>query len=105
MRIMCFGREFFRGDSRGWNVFDCLLVVFSILDFVIEHSSPEGTTSLASGMKTIKMLRIARVFRVFRFFQELTLLALMIADSMRSLLWALSMLFIITYVFAIIFTE
>merc|ERR1712019_48326 len=56
-------------------------------------------------MKTIKMLRIVRVFRVFRFFRELSLLALMIVDSMRTLVWALLMLTIIIYVFAICFTQ
>merc|ERR1712087_954081 len=41
----------------------------------------------------------------FRFFRELSLLALMIVDSMKSLMWALLMLAIIIYVFAICFTS
>jgi len=51
------------------------------------------------------MLRICRLFRVFRFFRELGLLALLIIDSMRSLMWALIMLAIITYIFAVCFTD
>jgi len=48
-------------------------------------------------------LRIVRVCRVFRFFTELSQLALMIIDSVKSLVWALIMLFIVIYVFAIFF--
>jgi hypothetical protein len=50
------------------------------------------------------MLRIVRIFRVFRFFSDLTVLVLMITESFKSLLWALIMLSLIIYVFAICFT-
>mmetsp|Transcript_108698 Transcript_108698/g.350920 ORF Transcript_108698/g.350920 Transcript_108698/m.350920 type:complete len:641 (-) Transcript_108698:88-2010(-) len=95
---------FITSETRNWNIFDCLLVVFSVLDVVVMRSTSGEASSVGSGMKTIKMLRIVRVFRVFRFFRELSLLALMIVDSMRSLMWALLMLAIIIYVFAICFT-
>lgn len=52
----------------------------------------------------MKMLRIIRVFRVFRFSSALSRVALMIVDSMKSLLWALIMLAIVVYVFAISLT-
>jgi len=107
LRIYTYRWSFIFGETRSWNVFDFLLVVFSFVDVALTYSNSKAgsNTSLGQGMKTLKMLRIIRVFRVFRFFKELSLLALMIADSMKSLIWALLMLAIIIYVFAIFFTE
>jgi len=104
LRLSLHGRKYFTNENRNWNLFDMFLVLFSIVDVIMDHVGGGGSSSLASGMKTIKMLRIMKVFRVFRFFRELSLLALMIVDSMRSLMWALLMLAIIIYVFAICFT-
>jgi len=109
VRLKAYKRHFFwGGDNCFWNLFDTLLVLFSIAEFITDRLSGSGgggAASLGSGMKAVKMLRIARVFRVFRFFKELSLLALMIIDSMKSLMWALLMLSIILYVFAILFTQ
>mmetsp|Transcript_101141 Transcript_101141/g.286625 ORF Transcript_101141/g.286625 Transcript_101141/m.286625 type:complete len:641 (-) Transcript_101141:106-2028(-) len=104
MRMWGQGTRYWFGENRNWNMFDVALVIFSIVDFVLERVNGGGTT-VASGMKVVKMLRIVRVFRVFRFFRELNLLALMIVDSTRSLVWAILMLAIIIYVFAIYFTS
>jgi hypothetical protein len=57
------------------------------------------------GLKTVKIFKIIRVVRVFRFFTKLSQLALMIIDSVRSLVWALIMLGIVVYIFAIFFTH
>ena len=40
----------------------------------------------------------------FRFSRELSLMALMIVDSMRSLMWAMLMLMLMIFVFAVWFT-
>jgi len=90
-------------DMRLWNFFDLVLVAMSLLDIVVVRAMGAG----ANGFDTVKMLktlRIIRVFRVFRFFRQLTQLALMITDSIRSLIWALVLLAIIIYVFAIFLT-
>jgi len=57
------------------------------------------------GIKMLKTVRIVRVFRVFRFFRQLTELVLMIKESIKSLMWALVLLAIIVYVFAISITS
>ncbi|CAE6911722.1 SCN10A [Symbiodinium natans] len=90
-------------DMRLWNFFDLVLVAMSLIDFVVVRFMGAG----AGGFDTVKMLktlRIIRVFRVFRFFRQLTQLALMITDSIKSLIWALVLLAIIIYVFAIFLT-
>ena len=89
-------------DMRLWNLFDLLLVTMSLIDFMIVRllQNTAGFTEV----KLLKTLRIMRVFRVFRFFRQLTQLALMITDSIRSLIWALVLLAIIIYAFAIFLT-
>jgi len=105
LRLRVMGMRFFTVEGWRWNLFDMFLVVFSILDAVIQYGYNADAGAVGQSMKTIKMLRIVRVFRVFRFFTELRILALMILDSFRSLAWALLMLIIIMYVFAIWFTQ
>eukprot|EP00929_Paragymnodinium_shiwhaense_P083788 TRINITY_DN44758_c0_g1_i1.p1 TRINITY_DN44758_c0_g1~~TRINITY_DN44758_c0_g1_i1.p1 ORF type:complete len:661 (+),score=102.15 TRINITY_DN44758_c0_g1_i1:238-2220(+) len=105
LRLRISGCQFFLSpEDRNWNTFDFVLVMLSVIDFVMARVGG-GVGSVGSTLKTIKMLRIVRLFRVFRFFKELSLLALMIADSIKSLCWALVMLTIILYVFAICFTQ
>lgn len=108
MRVYVDRLKFFTSQGWRWNLFDTLLVVLSGVDAVIQYGFVEydsDASSVAQRMKTIKMLRIARVCRVFRFFSELRLLALMILDCFKSLAWALCMLGIIMYCFAILFTQ
>ena len=49
----------------------------------------------ASKIEAVKILRVVRLFRVFRFFRQLSTLALMVADSVKQLLWALVMFLLI----------
>jgi len=110
-RIAGHGRFYFSSinDNRTWNILDAGLVMYSIAEFVIYFAHSESNMNcqmhLGSVVKTIKMLRVIKVVRLFRFFRELSILVLMIVDSMKSLGWALFMLAIIIYVFAIIFTQ
>merc|ERR1719221_889381 len=92
-------------ENRNWNWFDLALVAMSFFDVVSISDSDGQASSIGMGFKTIKMLRIIRVVRVFRFFRKLSHLAFMILDSVRSLFWALIMLGIVIYVFAIFFTH
>lgn len=55
--------------------------------------------------KMLKMMRVFRVLRVFRFLRPLSRLAVMIMDSIKSLIWAMFMMGLMTYVFAISITS
>lgn len=105
LRVYVNGKKYFCNENRNWNLFDFALVIMSIVDIIIELGAGGGKTNVTTGMKTVKMLRIVRVFRVFRFFRELSLLALMIVDSTANLGWAIILLSLIIYVFAILFTS
>lgn len=105
MRMMAYRIEFFtRPGSRGWNIFDLLLVLVSFVDLASLFFTRDPTVDVLQAVKILKMLRIARIFRVFRFSRELSLMALMIVDSMRSLMWAMMMLMLMIFVFAVWFT-
>jgi voltage-gated sodium channel len=93
---------FLMSENRSWNTFDFALVAMSFVDILLTDIV---SGSVSQGLRTLKMLRIIRVCRVFRFFAELSQLAMMIVDSIKSLCWALIMLFIVIYVFAILFTH
>lgn len=101
LRIAAFKMDFFcNPERRAWNFFDFSLVFVGLIDEFSEADS--GTVG---SVKMLKMIRILRIFRVFRFFRPLARLALMIMDSIRSLLWAMFMLALITYVFGISLTS
>jgi hypothetical protein len=76
-----------------------------MIDVVLVAGLNTESGFIGSGFKTIKLVRIVRVVRTFRFFRELYLIALMIADSIKSLCYAFLMLAVIIYVFAIILTQ
>mmetsp|Transcript_13016 Transcript_13016/g.31006 ORF Transcript_13016/g.31006 Transcript_13016/m.31006 type:complete len:601 (-) Transcript_13016:189-1991(-) len=106
LRMCVFRMDFFLNrDGRAWNFFDLVLVMLGVVDEVSSITAGADPSSNAVGSaKMLKMLRILRVFRVFRFFRPLARLALMIMDSIRSLLWAMFMLALITYAFAVSLT-
>jgi hypothetical protein len=107
LRVLADGIRYFfvLSDNKNWNWFDFALVAMSFFDVVSMMGKGGQASSIGKGIKTIKMLRIIRVVRVFRFFRELSQLAFMIMDSIKSLVWALIMLGIVIYVFAIFFTH
>lgn len=105
LRLLGLRRRFFTEESRSWNLFDLALAALSLIDMLLLYNDEQvRATNVVAGVKTLKMLRIIRVFRVFRFSSALARVALMIVDSMKSLLWALIMLAIVVYVFAISLT-
>eukprot|EP00930_Biecheleria_cincta_P034585 TRINITY_DN23886_c0_g3_i1.p1 TRINITY_DN23886_c0_g3~~TRINITY_DN23886_c0_g3_i1.p1 ORF type:complete len:602 (-),score=106.66 TRINITY_DN23886_c0_g3_i1:90-1895(-) len=103
-RMLALKLQFFTGQDRVWNVFDVALVLQAIVDETMTRVTKSGTSGSVGALKMMKMMRIVRVFRVFRFFRQLSRLALMILDSIRSLFWAMFMLLLITYVFAVVLT-
>eukprot|EP00930_Biecheleria_cincta_P047071 TRINITY_DN32564_c0_g1_i1.p1 TRINITY_DN32564_c0_g1~~TRINITY_DN32564_c0_g1_i1.p1 ORF type:complete len:726 (-),score=144.94 TRINITY_DN32564_c0_g1_i1:151-2079(-) len=105
LRIAVHQKQWFTDpDMRIWNYFDAFLVGMSLADLIALYGFAGSGASGLDEIKMLKTLRIVRVFRVFRFFRQLTQLALMIGDSVRSLVWAMVLLGVIIYVFAIVIT-
>eukprot|EP00930_Biecheleria_cincta_P095274 TRINITY_DN87252_c0_g1_i1.p1 TRINITY_DN87252_c0_g1~~TRINITY_DN87252_c0_g1_i1.p1 ORF type:complete len:645 (-),score=84.05 TRINITY_DN87252_c0_g1_i1:151-2085(-) len=99
--------EFFLDpDSRAWNIFDMALVIVTVAEEVFELTRMDSDRNKTMGAaKMLKMMRVFRVLRVFRFLRPLSRLAVMIMDSIKSLIWAMFMMGLMTYVFAISITS
>mmetsp|Transcript_544 Transcript_544/g.1682 ORF Transcript_544/g.1682 Transcript_544/m.1682 type:complete len:645 (+) Transcript_544:79-2013(+) len=110
LRMLGLRRDFFAAPGRGWNIFDMLLVVMSLVQQVIEtagsYSVVEMDESGATNVvRMIRMARVIRVMRVLRFLDELRTMLLLILHSMRSLFWLMVLLGIILFIFSIFFTQ
>mmetsp|Transcript_102657 Transcript_102657/g.182388 ORF Transcript_102657/g.182388 Transcript_102657/m.182388 type:complete len:528 (+) Transcript_102657:29-1612(+) len=105
VRLFAFKLFFFKDpENAAWNYFDLALVLLATFDTIILLSGVDlGASSMVfTSVKTMKMFRILRLFRVFRFSRKLSELATMITDSLNALLWAVVMMVLIIYIFAII---
>jgi len=100
-------RWFVRGSSKCWNVFDSLLVILGLLDMMINTfwEAQEGT-AFFSVMRIVRLTRLARLFRVFRMkhMKELSLMLMGVIAGMRTLLWAIVLLFSAVYILGVFAT-
>mmetsp|Transcript_66701 Transcript_66701/g.124597 ORF Transcript_66701/g.124597 Transcript_66701/m.124597 type:complete len:619 (-) Transcript_66701:211-2067(-) len=104
IRLVAQRRSFFFGSEWRWNLFDLLLVMLSVIDLA---SSVEGglSASYIRVLKILRMVRVLRIVRVLRFFRSLRRMVTSIMSSMSALCWALFLLAIIMYVFAVVFMQ
>lgn len=117
LRIAAHRREFFCSpDNWKWNVLDMLLVLCSLWEASLEVLSAmneDGGQRMTgfSGLRTVRIVRITRLVRVaklgriLRFVMALRTLIQSIIYTLKSLIWALVLLALIIYFFAIIFTQ
>jgi len=112
LKLMVFGRYFFIDIDWRWNIFDLFLVVMALYDVIIyiitEHGVIDSGSMNVTWMRLLrlmKMLKMLRVVRVMRFFRELRLMFFSITSSFRSLVWAMVMLLLIMYIFALSFIQ
>eukprot|EP00928_Gymnodinium_smaydae_P014969 TRINITY_DN15494_c0_g1_i1.p1 TRINITY_DN15494_c0_g1~~TRINITY_DN15494_c0_g1_i1.p1 ORF type:complete len:729 (+),score=142.38 TRINITY_DN15494_c0_g1_i1:55-2241(+) len=94
-----------------WNWFDTLFFVFQVAETSIElasRSTSEALTSLSNvgrAVRIARIIRIVRIIRVLRFFRSFRVLIMMIFGTMKSGAWALLVLILIMYVFAVVFAQ
>lgn len=116
LRLFVFRLDFFRMSGRAWNVFDMLLVFMQLVDelinfIVLRTASDSGESALVADLTVMRMfrlfrlVRIVRLVRVMRMIGELRTLVMSIAGSMKSLLWAVFLLFLIIYIVAVYITQ
>ncbi|CAE7505117.1 unnamed protein product [Symbiodinium pilosum] len=105
-------RQYVCGLDWAWNWLD-MSVVFSswtviALDFLYEDAADTGVSSSIRIVRIIRASRLLRILRtvwVIRFVGALRTLVSSLVDTLRSLFWALLLLFLIMYVFGILFTD
>eukprot|EP00930_Biecheleria_cincta_P028870 TRINITY_DN20101_c0_g1_i2.p1 TRINITY_DN20101_c0_g1~~TRINITY_DN20101_c0_g1_i2.p1 ORF type:complete len:634 (+),score=101.51 TRINITY_DN20101_c0_g1_i2:112-2013(+) len=101
MRIAAEGLYFISclNPSVNWNILDSLLVSFSIAEEIIG-----SVFAFADVLRLIRLLRLVRVFRIIRavrFFSDLRVMVNGMLNSAKSLLWALVVILMITFIFSV----
>jgi len=108
LKIWCWRMGFFQGEEGRWNFFDLLLVFAGVISFA------ELIDGLFSGSNLVWMriarmlrqvLRAVRVLRVVRHFQEFRILMVAIGSSMPTFFWAMLMLALNMYIWALVFVD
>jgi len=101
-RVAAFRASFFFGRERSWNTFDTALVLTSMADEFIS-----GTTggNFLRVMRVWRIVRVVRIFRALRFFRELRLLMSCIMSSFFALAWAILVVGLLIFVFAVLILQ
>jgi len=94
----------------GWFVFDSILVLLMVMETwimlivmaAVGGESPMGGTSI---LRLFRLLRLSRLMRMLRSLPELMILIKGMATAMKSVAYVMALLIILTYVFAIAFTQ
>lgn len=108
LRIIAYGWFFFsiRNPDICWNVLDLILVMLSLVEEVLSAAlSNAPDVSISRLLRLLRLVRLVRVTRVFRFFQDLRVMVLGIYGSMKPLLWAMLLLTLIMYIFAVVILQ
>jgi hypothetical protein len=96
-----------------WNWLDVCVVSFGILgasmDIQAELYPDEAHTaqdlSLGTVLRVFRLMKLVRIIKLIRFFSELALLIQGVINSMKTLMWVLVFLAMVTGIFSIIFTK
>lgn len=95
-------RALFSGPEWAWNLFDAFICLLAIFHLVVEfgvHSVEMGSNALTI-VRVIRLSRLTRITRVLRlkFTKELHLMLRGLVHGMRTLVWALALLFFAVFV-------
>ena len=102
LRMIAAGRTFFVGHEKGWNLLDTFLLWTSIL----EESLMAGTSmSYMRIVRVLRLIKALRVIRMLRLFKELRTMTLCVLNALSAVMWAMLLLFMVVYIFAIVSME
>jgi len=98
-------RAHFWGKDWSWNWFDDIIVLLAVADtfFAVVHQGEFGTSTFTV-IRVIRLTRVTRLFRIFQLKQlrELSLMVKGLFAGMRTLFWAIILLFFTIYIFAVL---
>merc|ERR1719310_2576704 len=112
IRFMAFKRKR-NGLKDGWFVFDSALVFMMVMEtwvllIIMAASGSSGESPLGGNtsiLRLFRLLRLSRLMRMLRSLPELMILVKGMVTAMKSVVYVMGLLVIITYVFAIAFTQ
>ncbi|OLQ06521.1 Ankyrin-1 [Symbiodinium microadriaticum] len=119
IRVTASGIQIFCSEDWLWILLDVLIVALSVWEIVVDiallvepdqEAMNEGVSGIAS-LKAFRIIRLTRILktaqlmRVFRFVMALRTLVQSVLHTLKALMWALLLLLLIVYVFAVLFTQ
>lgn len=98
------------GLKDGWFVFDSVLVFMMVVEtwvmsIITAIMGGGGAIQGASILRLIRLLRLSRLMRMLRSLTELMILIKGMVTAMKSVAYVMALLILLTYVFAIAFTQ
>mmetsp|Transcript_110899 Transcript_110899/g.313707 ORF Transcript_110899/g.313707 Transcript_110899/m.313707 type:complete len:620 (-) Transcript_110899:81-1940(-) len=89
-----------------WFVFDSLLVTMMLLEtLILPFLSSGGGVSQLSILRLLRLLRVTRMAKLMRAFPQLMMIVHGIAAAAKAVFWTGLLLIIVTYTWAILFTN
>jgi len=90
-----------------WNYFDMLIVCLSVLDAAVREAEVDSGELLRLGrtLRITRLIRIGRMARLIKFISALRTLIYSISVAVRSLIWAIVLITMVTYGFAVTFAQ
>jgi len=125
LRIVGYGCDFFARQHVMWHLFDSFLVITQLLEEFMRAieslgwietadesgKSSSGGSAVTSNLGVLRVVRILRLIRVMRLMRivrlvgELRTLVSSIVGSLKSLIWAVALLFLMMYVMGVYLTQ
>merc|ERR1712032_234872 len=102
MRIAGLRLKFVFGEDALWNLFDLLVVTISLAEYAFQDFA---NVTFLRVLRMIRIVRVVRIIRVLRFFRELRMLMCCVFSSFWLLGWAMMLMGLLMYVFAIIILQ
>lgn len=100
-RFFAYGVAAFTREDKWWTGFDTVLVIMALLDLIGNSISDHVNTDALQFTRVLRLFRIVRILRVIRllrFVQELHSMVFSIVASLKALLWAIVLLFLLVYI-------
>ncbi|CAE7857011.1 unnamed protein product, partial [Symbiodinium necroappetens] len=113
LRLAADGLHFFCSEDWAWSWLDLFIVLSSLWEVVVDITGSSDLDAIAgvSGLKSFRIVRLSRILRtaqfvsIFRFVIALRVLITSILHTLKALVWAMTLLVLIVYVFAVLFTQ
>ncbi|CAE7443123.1 Cacna1h [Symbiodinium natans] len=114
LRVLATGlRKNFCTDVWYWSCLDVFIVLSSAWEIAVEAAESSDLASVGgvSSLKAFRIIRLTRTLRtvqfvrIFRFVVALRTLLTSIVSTLKALVWALLLLALIIYVFAVMFSQ
>ncbi|CAJ1428406.1 unnamed protein product [Effrenium voratum] len=99
LRLLVHRLYFFVNEEWAWNIMDLLLLLVAVSDVIMEYL--DLNVGRVGVLRLLRIGRLLRVVRVLRFLKEVRVMLVAIVGSFLSLFWALGLLAVIMFIFAV----